>query len=284
MNKIKIHILRTGEVRVSPYLPFGGDNCSMLKASGLTTPKSKWMWLPVFSYLIDHPKCKILFDTGWHREMSPNGVFDKKAQISSLGSWFLYQINQGRIAKGEAIDEHLQRMGIKTADIDYVLLSHLDCDHANGLSQVKDAKHILVSDSEMRGTQKLDIQTRIRFQKRWWNGVNLQTFDWNGNEGPVGKSFDVLGDGSVVMVNIPGHSEGLCALKIRNEEGKFVLLFADGGYATKSWQKMITSGIALDKKLQRQSLQWIREQSMSEDCVESLATHDIDINPHVIEL
>lgn len=64
MNKIKIHILRTGEVRVSPYLPFGGDNCSMLKASGLTTPKSQWMWLPVFSYLIDHPKCKILFDTG----------------------------------------------------------------------------------------------------------------------------------------------------------------------------------------------------------------------------
>jgi hypothetical protein len=39
-------------------------------------------------------------------------------------------------------------------------------------------------------------------------------------EGPVGKSYDVLGDGSLVMVNIPGHSEGLCALKIRNAEGK----------------------------------------------------------------
>ena len=39
MDKIKIHVLRTGEVRVSPYLPFGGDNCSIIKASGLTTPK-----------------------------------------------------------------------------------------------------------------------------------------------------------------------------------------------------------------------------------------------------
>lgn len=37
MNTIKIHVLRTGEVRVSPYLPFGGDDCSLLKASGLTT-------------------------------------------------------------------------------------------------------------------------------------------------------------------------------------------------------------------------------------------------------
>ena len=48
MDKIKIHVLRTGEVRVSPCLPFGGDDCSLLKASGITTPKSKWIWLPVF--------------------------------------------------------------------------------------------------------------------------------------------------------------------------------------------------------------------------------------------
>ena len=107
MNTIKIHVLRTGEVRVSPYLPFGGDDCSLLNASGMTTPKSKWIWLPVFSFLIEHPKGLILFDTGWHREMSPEGVYDKKAQIRSLGSWFLYQINQGRIARGEAIDEQL---------------------------------------------------------------------------------------------------------------------------------------------------------------------------------
>ena len=163
-------------------------------------------------------------------------------------------------------NEHLEQMGLKPSDIDYVLLSHLDCDHANGLRQVKEAKHILVSKAEMVGTTRKNFQIWIRFQKRWWEGVDLHTFDWNGTEGPVGKSYDVLGDGSLTMVNIPGHSEGLCALKIRNTEGKYVLLFADGGYATKSWKEMITSGITLDKKLQRQSLQWIREQSMSPDC------------------
>jgi len=100
----------------------------------------------------------------------------------------------------------------------------------------------------------------------------------------VGKSFDLFGDGSVVMVNIPGHCDGLCAVKLTNAEGKFVLLFADGGYATKSWKEMITSGVALDKKLQRQSLQWIREQSLDPNCIESLATHDTDIVPHIINL
>ena len=158
----------------------------------------------MFSFLIEHPKGLILFDTGWHREMSPDGVYDKRAQIKSLGSWFLYQINQGRIAKGEAIDEQLAKLNYKPSDIDYVLLSHLDCDHANGLRLVKDAKHILVSEAEMIGTTRKNFQIMIRFQKRWWEGVDLKTFEWNGTEGPVGKSYDVLGDGSLVMVNIPG--------------------------------------------------------------------------------
>ena len=105
MSSMRIHVLHTGEVRVSPYLPFGGDHCSLLKASGFTTPKKDWIWLPVSCYLIEHPQGLILVDTGWHRDMSPHGVFDKKAQIKSLGSWFLYHVNQGRIAAGEAIDE-----------------------------------------------------------------------------------------------------------------------------------------------------------------------------------
>lgn len=146
---MKIHVLRTGEVRVSPYLPFGGDHCSLLKASGMTTPKKDWIWLPVFCYLIEHPQGLILVDTGWHRDMSPRGEYDKRAQIKSLGSWLLYHVNQGRIASGEAIDEQLASMGIKPSDLDYVLLTHLDCDHANGLRAVKDAKHIVCAAEEL---------------------------------------------------------------------------------------------------------------------------------------
>ena len=34
----------------------------------------------------------------------------------------------------------------------------------------------------------------------------------------------------------------------------------------------------------RKSLQWIREHSLSPDSIESLATHETDVQPHVIEL
>ena len=278
---MKIHVLHTGEVRVSPYLPFGGDNCNLLKASGMTTPKEDWIWLPVSVYLIEHPKGLILVDTGWHRDMSPEGVYDKAAQIKSLGSRVLYNVNQGQIPLGEAVDEQLATMGIKPADLDYVLLTHLDCDHANGLRAVKDAKHIIVAQEELDCARKNGF---IRYKKKWWEGVDLQTIEWNGTEGPAQKSFDLFDDGTVKMINIPGHCDGLCAVKITREDGKYVLLFSDGGYATKSWKEMITSGVSLDKEMQRKSLQWIREQSMDANCVESLATHDTDIKPHVIEL
>ena len=167
------------------------------------------------------------------------------------------------------------------SDLDYVLLTHLDCDHANGLRAVKDAKHILCAAEELACAKKNGL---IRYQKKWWQDVALRTIEWNGAEGPAGKSFDLFGDGSVVMVNIPGHCDGLCAVKLTNASGRFVLLFGDGGYATKSWKEMITSGISLDKRMQRKLLEWIREQSLDPNCVESLATHDPDIKPHIIEL
>lgn len=214
--------------------------------------------------------------------MSPNGEFDKKAQIKSLGSLLFYEVNQGEIEFGECIDEQLLKLGIKDTDIDCVLLTHLDCDHVNGLKQVKNAKKFLVSADEVKFANK--ITNKVRYYKGWWDDINLTEFEWNDTEGPVGKSYNLLGDASIELINIPGHADGLYAVKVKNDEGKFVLLFSDGGYARKSWEEMITSGIATDKKLQKQSLEWIREQSLDKKCIESLANHDPDIVPHVIEL
>ena len=213
--------------------------------------------------------------------MSPNGTFDKSAQIKSLGSRLLYLVNQGKIEKGAAVDEQLSKLGLKPSDLDYVLLTHLDCDHANGLSLVKDAKKILVSADEVACAKK---HSAVRYKSKWWKGVNLTEFEWNDTEGPVGKSYDLFGDESIELINIPGHADGLFAVKIKNDQGKYVLLFSDGGYAEKSWKKMITSGISLDKKSQKKSLEWIREQSMDENCLESLANHDPDVIPHTILL
>lgn len=172
-------------------------------------------------------------------------------------------------------------MNIKIEDIDYVLITHLDCDHANGLSLIKGAKNILVSEDEVNFAKKNGM---VRYQKKWWKGVRLTKFRWNKTEGPFQRSYNLFDDDSIQLINIPGHCDGMFAVKVLKDDGKYVLLYSDGGYAEKSWKEMITSGIAADKKKQMISLQWIREQSINGNCIESLANHDSNVIPHVIEL
>lgn len=198
MSEIKIHIFHIGKVCVAPELPFGGEHYSALKASGVLDRKSKRLWLPVSAYLIECAHGNVLFNCGWHRDMSPHGVFERSA----------------------AIDEQLAVRGVAPVDWDAVLLSHLDCDHANGLKLVADAKKILVLKDELRFAENGSPVNRIRYNADWWRGTKMQTFDWNGLMGPAGRSYDMFGDGMLVMVNIPGHSKGLCALRITGEDGR----------------------------------------------------------------
>ncbi|MDE6750153.1 MAG: N-acyl homoserine lactonase family protein [Lachnospiraceae bacterium] len=280
MENIRIHILHCGRVCVSPYLPFGGKNCSRIKAAGMTTRKKDRLWLPVSAYLIECTKGKILIDTGWSREMSPEGVYDRNAQIRHM-SLRLYIVNQGEIAKGEAVHEQLHLLGIEPKDLDYVLLTHLDCDHASGVRQVREAKHILVSEDEMACAKK----DKIRYTASMWKGVPLEEFAFERTGiGPVRKSYDLFGDGAIQLINIPGHSDGMFAVQITNNLGQYVLLYSDGGYASKSWQQLICSGIATDRESQYKSLEWISKISSGKNCLESIANHDPDVIPHTIQL
>lgn len=47
--------------------------------------------------------------------------------------------------------------------------------------------------------------------------------------------------------------------------------------------EMITSGISMDKTQQKESLQWIRDQSLDSNCVASFACHDATVKPHSFE-
>ncbi|HWT76179.1 MAG TPA: N-acyl homoserine lactonase family protein [Mobilitalea sp.] len=208
MDNIKIHVLHCGKVCVDPALPFSNEATNPLSFTGIGRNPKNRLWLPVSAYLIEHPKGLILLDTGWHKEVSPEGKYDIKGQLKDMGLHH-YLLNQGELPLGEAVDEQLKTMGIKTSDLDYVLLSHLHTDHASGVKLVKDAKTILVSEPEMEDVKKYPI----RYASRMWEDVPLTTFRFeNTGIGPVGKSYDLFGDGSVVLVNVPGHTNGLSAI------------------------------------------------------------------------
>ena len=277
---MKIRVFQTGKVYVSHALPFKDDvkNPNPLQLSLLSLyGRRNRIWLPVSAYLVEHGDYKILVDTGWHRAISPEGEYDRRAQVKHMGLGH-FLLNQGVLPKGESIVEQLAAMNIAPEDLDFVIMTHLHTDHASGLQSVRNAKKILVSAAELRDTEKYPI----RYVSDMWRGIKFEPFEFNDTGvGSVGKSLDLFGDGSIELVNIPGHTSGLTAVKL-NGDGKFVLLFSDGGYAKKSWQDLIPPGTALDEELALKSLLWIREMSLRENCIESLANHDPDITPHEI--
>ena len=122
MRKFKFIILRSvdiadrffvcgGKVYVSSALPFKDTekNPSPFQLSLLSLyGRRNRIWLPVSAYFIEHPNGKILIDTGWNRAISPNGEYDRVAQVKHLGVGH-FLINQGILPKGESAVEQLEK-------------------------------------------------------------------------------------------------------------------------------------------------------------------------------
>lgn len=152
----------------------------------------------------------------------------------------------------------------------------------SGLKLVADAKKIMVSDVELNAALG---PAKQNYEQSMWKGVNLETFSLEDTGiGPQGKSFDLFGDGSVLFISVAGHTPGLCACKVTNEEGKFVLITGDCGYAQRSWKQMIRPGVMWNPEMGMQSLGWVHDMAENPDCIEVLAMHDPELKPHVIKL
>ena len=79
-------------------------------------PDSKRVTLPVSVYLIEHPSGLYLVDTGWSRDISPEGVYSRKAAENVLPS-YLVRMYHPYVPQGMAVHEQLDSMGIRQEDI-----------------------------------------------------------------------------------------------------------------------------------------------------------------------
>ena len=274
-QKIKIHVLQTGNVKVDEALPFYEKSLNPLAFTGFFRPKEHKIWMPVSVYLIEHPKGLVLFDTGWSKSVR-NITKEKKNRIFG-------EISEADLPAGKAIDEQLLSLGYTSKDLEYIILSNLDGDHAGGLQLVKDAKNILVSRAELEANK--GWSKAIRYESNLWEGTKLKAFDFEKSGiGPMERSFDLFNDGTLVLIWTPGHSEGLVSLMVKNSSEEYVLLVADTGYAKKSWENLIIPGISINKEQALKSLKWVKEMANQPNCIAAFANHDPDVKPHIISL
>ena len=277
---MKIHILNCGYIRVYEDLLYGGGSIMTDFRKAVMVPERKRVTLPVFSYLIEHPAGLFLVDTGWSRDISPDGIYDPKAVKSVLPS-HLAALYRPYVPAGMAVDEQLGSMGIRQEDIDAVLITHLDPDHVSGLRSVSRAKRIVIPEDEAYWSVR--TKYRIRQPEQLWDVEGAERVFFRGHLlGPMNKAIDITGDGSIMMVNMPGHTDGLCGVIVRNRE-KYVILASDAAVSARSWEKLEPPGFAADPALQFKTLRWVAKEANYTACAAVLCSHDKEIKTETIE-
>lgn len=270
MNKIETYIFHTGKVRVDRAIPLHENN--PLAITGIFRGKDKQLFLPVSVYLIVHPKGNIIIDTGWDTKFA----HEKPRQFFGM----VNRISAPIINTDEGIDSKLRSVGFKPEDINCLFISHMDFDHASGLRLVKDISDIRTSVEEWQACNKFSL----RYIDTWSGICDVKTFAYSESGiGPVGRSYDVFGDGTVLLVHTPGHSRGLFCVMIRGKDG-YIVLGNDAAYLPESFSMHKIPGLTVDKTLAEKSLDWLIQCKNDPNCKGVFVNHDPTVEEQKLEV
>lgn len=154
-------------------------------------------------YLIKHGDRYLLWDTGLSGAM--------EGQTREDGPF--------RMSLRERIVPQLARLNVRPEQISFVGISHYHFDHTGQLADFPGATLLIgTPDWEVVRSGQGPEGLSAPFQ-RWIDGGGTVT--------PVGGDRDVFGDGSVVMLNLPGHTPGHHGLLVRLAGGRNFLLSGD---------------------------------------------------------
>jgi N-acyl homoserine lactone hydrolase len=168
--------------------------------------------LPIPAYLIEHPKGRMLFDTGMH----PDCQHDPAGRVGRRAT----QLFSFDYHPGEEISARLEAVGRDPAGIDLIVNSHFHFDHVGGNALIPNAT-MVVQRREWEAGIDPDIAAR--------RGFNRRDFDLGHKVILLDGEHDVFGDGSVVCLPTHGHTPGHQSLKLRLDSGDIVLA-ADSCY------------------------------------------------------
>lgn len=156
--------------------------------------------VPTLFFLIDHPRGKVLFETGLH----PNIARDARAHWGDRAVALAPEMTPD-----QAIDRQLARLGVAPDDIRYVVLSCLMYDHCGGISLFPEAEFII----QFRELQ--DAWWPDRRYMKSYNPVEIEPTRALKIRELHDEDHDIFGDGSVEVLFCPSHTRGEQALVVR---------------------------------------------------------------------
>jgi N-acyl homoserine lactone hydrolase len=245
--------MRAGEMRAMPHFfqrPSGP--LATLRGLGLLTPKSKWSWVPIPCFLVEHPQGPILIDTGL-----PALARDDPA--TALGRRTTIAFDP-RLEEGAAVTERLAALGIDPLSIGVVVMTHMHYDHTGSVEAF--AGSTFVSDARewdaAIGGGPLQGYRRQLFD----HGYDWRTIDFGSSQvdsfASFGRAVDLFGDGSIRLLSTPGHTKGHMSVLLRLRSGRELLLTADAAYSRRTIEEELVPVFCDDVHRYMRSLREIR--------------------------
>ncbi len=235
-----------GPARQTPYKRAGvrlfAMTCGWLSADlrMMLAGKEGTIRFPVPAYLIEHPKGRVLFDTGLHPESQHN----PHGRIGELAKFF-----QVEFRPGEDIRSRLEQLEIDSGRIDYVINSHLHFDHTGGNELVPNARIVI----QQREWEAGHLPELIEA-----NAFNPNDYEHGHLVKQVNGEFDLFGDGTVVTVPTFGHTPGHQSLKVKLTGGE-VVLAADACYLRQTLEDMHLPELVYDRAQMINSILLLRK-------------------------
>jgi len=198
-------------------------DCGTLEVTDLDAFSSAGDWagqtdtLTDTCFLINHPKGRMLWDLGLPGMLVGAGK-------QTIGGIFI-------VSMETSITQQLAELGLTPADIDFVALSHDHFDHIGQVDQVQDATWIVQEDeyNDMFPPEGAEREVDPQLAAMWaaFRPLNVQK---------IKGDYDVFGDGSVKILEMPGHTPGHSVLLLDMPESGPVLLAGDLYHRTESRQ------------------------------------------------
>lgn len=207
---MKIHHLSCGTM-----CPFGGHLMDGV------TPGIGPATLVCHCLLVEAPDGLTLVDTGF-------GTLDLLHPEKRLSSFF-QMLNRPEKNVELAAILQIQKLGFKPEDVRNIAITHLDFDHAGGISDFPHAKvHIFQTEYQQALEAKGFINSRRYVPEQWkrhehWLQYQVSGDKWFG--------FDAVRElkglhSDILMVPLVGHTWGHCGIAVRSE-GEWVFLAGD---------------------------------------------------------
>jgi N-acyl homoserine lactone hydrolase len=190
---MKMHLLSCGRLRMRKniFLP--------------AAERNETIELSVSSALLRHGQANVLFDTGCH----PSVAEEPAARWGGLAK-LMVPIMQ----PGEHVLTGLATLGLGPDDIDVVINSHLHPDHCGCNAYFRRAT-FLVHAKELAAARAPGSEGAGYLAAEWDVGLPLDALD---------GQRDILGDGRIVLIELPGHTPGsIGALARLDRSGTFLL-------------------------------------------------------------